>query len=359
MANKLPQIQAARAFQKPGPTYVPGGGTTVGGCPTPSGPYINPGTQGACAPRGSGYGWFGIHEATFNTTENATTVSPQRPVTIRQLIANTPVMQAATITSLKVNTDLLLHGSAAPLSIFAADAATPVPFDLTLSTADTVTVATQGGFVPSASDQAQGGGLYNAQVELGGVNCYNSRYGLDYACAPLGKGNRSIVLGMGTTSIAAADIASLEEKTASQSPSTPIRLGRLVIDAWFSAATGATVAYTGDGPALMGSAVAVKPIWGGQGASALDWLKVTSVSINDVNLLTNVPTNGGIPASSFSAQSVGHHFPDVVCSQADTIKVTVKSYAPGAGDVAGEPTSATNAMKFTCAWVGCEVLGSC
>jgi hypothetical protein len=355
MARKLSPTQAAavaRSFA--GVTPV----SAVGGCPTPSGPYIDPGTTGGCAPRGQGYGWFGLHTGTLSTTAVATTVSPQRPVTIKQLVAQTsgPYASATLITSLKVNTDLLLHGSSAPSTIFLPDAAAPVPFDMTLSTADTISVTSQCAISPTTGITGLGGGK-GATIEMAGLNCYNSNYGLDYACSPLGKGNRSIILGMGSTTLAASAAST---GTASQSPSTPIRLGRLVIAAYFSneSVGGTVLASTGAGYLSSATSAIGNLIFAGPAHPALDWIKITEVSINDVNLLTNIPTNGGLPGTAFAHNAVGTMFPDVICSQADTIKVKATNLSPIIG-TATSPTGSTNAIKFVCAWVGCEVLGSC
>jgi len=306
---------------------APAGG---GGCPTVEVPgYMEPGTRGACAPRGQGTGYFGVHDnRTGTTAATPFTVSPQRPVKITQLTAFGQDFADWAISVLRVNQDVLKHGGLAPASIFSPSARYPVEFDLVLTPADSITMSSQMHVT-----------VANAQLQIGAANCYNSNRGLDYPCSPIsnGKDARQIILGMNTGAPAEAGTAATVATQINRAPDSPIRLGRLVLDA----------VLNGNGPTLSPRAGETAA----NGQRALEFVEVRQLDLNSVSIWTTVPVNGAIPGGAFSAEAGGVFFPDVDADPSQTIRIGVVNRAAAAAG------TLTNALTVCGAFVGCELIG--
>jgi len=324
---KFAPTQPTQATQ----TYIPGGYGDGGDCVAPGG-YMDPGTRGPCAPRGSGTGYFGVHDnATGGTSETSAGASPQRPVRITALEAGGPNLSNWVMRTFRVNQDVIKHGGYVPMDIFGAAARYSVEFDMRLTPADTVTMGTSQ--LVSVSDQ---------DLLVGATNCFNSARGLDSPCEPISTGgSRQIILGLGT-GIEAAEItsgtgAAATASNLSDSPDSPIRLGRLCLAA-----------------VLNGTTVDASPRLGVTATNGMEYLsmiEVRQIDLNSVTIWTTVPTNGAIPATAFAAESGGVFFPDVDVDPSNTIRVGVVNRAAEATG------TGTNNAHVVGAFVGCELIG--
>ena len=317
----LPLAQVASAMGPLAPTASCGPGVI------PATSYIDPGSSGACRPGGEGLGIFGAHlNATGGVAVTTTAVSPERPVNIRQALAGGSDLANWKIRALRINQDPILHGADAPASIFSKSARYPVEFDADLSTADTVTFST-------LETVAAVVGAGEDRLMIGFQTCFDSRRGLDFPCRPVTKrNNRQIILGIG---VGVSPTENLGVATLSDSPDTPIRLGRLILEA----------VYNGTPDASPEAGVTAT-----NGQRALQFIEVTQIDINGVTIFTTSPINGPIPGESLSVEAGGILFPDLVATQSDTLNIAVRNRAPahaGAG---------ANTITVNAAIIGCEVL---
>lgn len=320
-----PLDKVREAFRRAGEGAPSGGSCAAGSSAAAVQPYMEPGHRGACAPRGQGVGFFGIHvNTTAGTTETSTSVSPQRPVRVTQLFSYGTDIAAWQLNTLRVNQDVLKHAGTAPLSIFSPFARYPVEFDWDLTTADTVTIGT-----------SQYVSITSGRMMVAGANCFDSGRGLDWPCSPVSKaGSRQIILGLGTASPVENAVSTA---TLSDTPDSPVRLGRLMLAGVINGVSPSVTPRVGE--------------TGANGQQALEFIDVTQVDRSTVTIWTTVPTNGAIPGAAFSAEAGGVFFPDVDVAQADTLRVTLQNRAAAATG------TLTNDMTVIGAFVGCELLG--
>ncbi len=300
--------------------------------------YTQPGVYGACRIQGKGIGSVALHRNIIGTAAaTPTAVSPARRALITRLTQGgaNPDNQAYTV--LNVNQDQLLHGGTVPGVVFSPKAAHPIPFSLALGTQD----------VFNASSREVIPVLATGPILMSGDNCFDSRFPagrsdadnwrtLDYPCEPMGKGSRQIILGI------AAPLNVAENNGVGimqQAPATLIRMGAIAM-------TGVKTNAAGAMP-VAGRAAA-------QGGKAVEWLDVTQVDVNGVEIFTSpaqVAAAGGIGATQFHPESGNVWYPDFLVSPADNCRISLRNGAPAAANA--------NDITAIAAMVGCERVASC
>jgi len=289
--------------------------------------YSPPGYPGPCDPRVSGIGHFGLHQNLVGGVVGTQTVtSPQRDILAGVPIADAANLAAWLLTEVRILEDRILHGNAAPLSVFHPHAAHPISFDAKLCTSDRV-------FITTLQNQVAVLTTPNCNITLG--TCFKMS-NPDWACPPIRRDNRSYILGLGVANfVEAAGAVGL----LTVAPSERSLLGWLILDGSYNGVTPDQSPRAGEVGANM--------------QSALEFIDITQIDINAVNIFTTrdaVAGQSGIPARAFGPTSLGMFFNFEVDSS-KVVNVT------GVNNVAANAIAGANTITLAGAVVGCIKLG--